>query len=56
MQFLVADTFVASLARLTPDEQEAVRTAASELKRDPSTPGLNWEPIHLENAQRFYGV
>ena len=38
MTFLIADTFTDSLARLTGDEQKAVKTTAFDLQLDPSAP------------------
>jgi hypothetical protein len=35
-EFLIADTFTDSLARLTGDEQEAVKTTAFDLQLDPA--------------------
>ena len=40
MQFRIADTFTDSLARLTGDEQKAVKTAAFDLQMNPAHPGL----------------
>jgi hypothetical protein len=41
MNFLIADTFTNSLARLTGDEQKAVKTTAFDLQMNPSIPGCN---------------
>ena len=40
MQFRIADTFTDSLAKLTGDEQKAVKTAAFDLQMNPAHPGL----------------
>ena len=40
MQFRIADTFTASLARLTSGEQKAVKTTAFDLQLDPARPGF----------------
>ena len=45
MTFLIADTFTESLARLTGDEQKAVKTTAFDLQMDPSAPGLNFHRL-----------
>lgn len=48
MNFLIADTFTDSLARLTGDEQKAVKTTAFDLQVNPAHPGLrSREPIVL---------
>ena len=39
MQFRIADTFTDSLAKLTVDEQKAVKTAAFDLQLNPADPG-----------------
>ena len=41
MQFRIADTFTDSLAKLTGDEQKAVKTAAFDLQMNPAHPGLD---------------
>ena len=38
MHFRIADTFTASLARLTGDEQKAVKTPAFDLQLNPASP------------------
>ena len=44
MQFRIADTFTDSLAKLTGDEQKAVKTAAFDLQMNPAHPGLKLHP------------
>ena len=39
MDFRIADTFTDSLARLTGDEQKAVKTTAFDLQLDPAGTG-----------------
>jgi hypothetical protein len=39
MDFRIADTFTDSLARLTGDEQKAVKTTAFDLQLNPANPG-----------------
>jgi len=41
MNFRIADTFTASLAKLTGDEQKAVKTTAFDLQMDPASPGMH---------------
>jgi hypothetical protein len=40
MEFRMADTFTASLARMTGAEQKAVKTTAFDLQLNASSPGL----------------
>ena len=40
MEFRIADTFTDSLARLTGDEQKAVKTTAFDLQLNPANPGM----------------
>ena len=40
MEFLIADTFTDSLARLTGEEQKAVKTTAFDLQMNPANPGM----------------
>ncbi|MCY4237641.1 MAG: UvrD-helicase domain-containing protein [Rhodospirillaceae bacterium] len=45
MQFRIADTFTASLAKLTGEEQKAAKTTAFDLQVDPSVPGLSFHRV-----------
>ena len=40
IDFRIADTFTDSLARLTGEEQKAVKTTAFDLQLNPAAPGL----------------
>ncbi len=40
MDFLIADTFTDSLARLTAEEQKAAKTTAFDLQVNPAHPSL----------------
>ncbi len=42
MEFRIADTFTGSLARLTGDEQKAVKTTAFDLQLKPANPGMQF--------------
>lgn len=42
MEFRIADTFTDSLARLTGDEQKAVKTTAFALQLNPANPGMSF--------------
>jgi len=41
MEFRIANTFTESLARLTGDEQKAVKTTAFDLQINPASPGMS---------------
>ena len=56
MTFLIADTFTDSLARLTGDEQKAVKTTAFDLQMDPSAPGLSFHRLDKAKDKRFWSV
>src|SRR4026209_1373146 len=53
---LIADTFTDSLARLTGDEQKAVKTTAFDLQMDPSAPGLSFHKLDKAKDKRFWSV
>src|ERR1700720_2961365 len=54
--FLIADTFTDSLARLTGDEQKAVKTTAFDLQMDPTAPGLSFHKLERPKDKRFWSV
>jgi len=54
--FLIADTFTDSLARLTGDEQKAVKTTAFDLQMDPAAPGLSFHRLDKAKDKRFWSV
>src|SRR3954470_17639972 len=54
--FLIADTFTDSLARLTGEEQKAVKTTAFDLQMDPSAPGLSFHRLDKAKDKRFCSV
>lgn len=56
MQFHIADTFTASLARLTGEEQKAVKTAAFDLQMNPAHPSLQFHRIERSKDTRFWSV
>ena len=56
MTFLIADTFTDSLARLTGDEQKAVKTTAFDLQMHPSAPGLSFHKLDKAKDKRFWCV
>src|SRR5947209_3544696 len=56
MDFRIADTFTDSLARLTGDEQKAVKTTAFDLQMDSSAPGLSFHRLDKAKDKRFWSV
>lgn len=56
MNFLIADTFTSSLARLTGDEQKAVKTTAFDLQVNPSAPGLSFHKLDRAKDKNFWSV
>lgn len=56
MDFLIADTFTDSLARLTPDEQKAVKHTAFDLQMNPMTPGMSFHPLKKTRDKNFHSI
>ncbi|WP_395643912.1 3'-5' exonuclease [Rudaea sp.] len=56
MEFRIADTFTDSLARLTGDEQKAVKTTAFDLQMNPVNPGLSFHKLDRAKDTRFASV
>lgn len=56
MDFRIADTFTASLARLTAQEQKAAKTTAFDLQMDPSSPGLSFHKLDRAQDKNFWSV
>ena len=56
MDFRIADTFTGSLARLTGQEQKAVKTTAFDLQLDPSAPGLKFHKLDRVKDRNFWSV
>lgn len=56
MDFRIADTFTASLTRLSTAEQKAVKTTAFDLQIDPSAPGLSFHRIDRAKDPHFWSV
>ena len=53
MEFRIADTFTDSLARLTGDEQKAVKTTAFDLQVNPARPGPELPPARRAEGQEL---
>src|SRR3984893_5948892 len=56
MQFLIADTFTDSLARLTGDEQKVVKTTAFDLQLNPANPGMSFHKLEKARDRNFWSV
>jgi mRNA-degrading endonuclease RelE of RelBE toxin-antitoxin system len=56
MEFRIADTFTDSLARLTADEQKAVKTTAFDLQLNPANPGMSFHKLEKAKDKRFWSV
>ena len=56
MEFRIADTFTESLARLTGDEQKAVKTTAFDLQLNPANPGMSFHKLEKAKDKNFWSV
>ncbi len=56
MEFRIADSFTDSLARLTAEEQKAVKTSAFDLQLNPAQPGLQFHKLDKARDTRFWSV
>jgi superfamily I DNA/RNA helicase/mRNA-degrading endonuclease RelE of RelBE toxin-antitoxin system len=56
MEFRIADTFTDSLARLSGDEQKAVKTTAFDLQLDPANPAMSFHKLAKAKDKRFWSV
>ena len=56
MEFRIADTFTASLARLTGEEQKAAKITAFELQMGPAQPGMRFHRIDGAKDRNFWSV
>src|ERR1700751_441448 len=54
MEFRIADTVTDSLARLTGDEQKAVKTTAFDLQLNPAHPGLQFHKLERAKDPNFW--
>ncbi|MFN3626743.1 MAG: UvrD-helicase domain-containing protein, partial [Parvibaculum sp.] len=54
--FRIADTFTESLARLTGQEQKAVKTTAFDLQMNPSSLGLSFHKLDRAKDSNFWSV
>ena len=56
MEFRIADTFTDSLAKLTGQEQKAVKTTAFDLQLDPVNPGMRFHKLDRAKDPNFWSV
>jgi predicted HAD superfamily phosphohydrolase YqeG len=56
VEFRIADTFTSSLAKLTNEEQKAVKTTAFDLQMDPSSPGMRFHRVDGAKDPNFWSV
>src|SRR4051794_39789649 len=56
MEFRIADTFTDSLARLSGDEQKAVKTTAFDLQLNPANPGMSFHKLDKAKDKNFWSV
>lgn len=56
MEFRIADTFTDSLARLTGDEQKAVKTTAFDLQLNPASPGMSFHKLDKARDKNFWSL
>ncbi|MBC8326112.1 MAG: DEAD/DEAH box helicase [Verrucomicrobia subdivision 3 bacterium] len=56
MDFRIADTFQNSLAKLTGDEQKAVKTTAFDLQLNPANPGMKFHRLDKSKDKNFWSV
>ena len=56
MQFLIADTFTDSLAKLTGEEQKLAKTTAFDLQLNPENPGMQFHRLDKPKDKNFWSV
>lgn len=56
MEFRIADTFTDSLAKLTGQEQKAVKTTAFDLQMNPAQPGMSFHKLDRAKDPNFWSV
>src|SRR5688500_7589662 len=56
MEFRIADTFTESLARLSGEEQKAVKTTAFDLQLNPANPGMQFHRLDKSKDKNFWSV
>lgn len=56
MEFRIAASFTDSLARLTGEEQKAVKTTAFDLQLNPANPGMSFHKLDRAKDKNFWSV
>jgi len=56
MEFRIADTFTDSLARLSGEEQKAVKTTAFDLQVNPANPGMQFHKVDKAKDKNFWSI
>src|SRR2546425_13374813 len=56
MEFRIADTFTDSLAKLTGEEQKAVKTTAFDMQMNPASPGIQMHRIDKTKDKNFWSA
>ena len=56
MEIRIADTFTASLTRLTADEQKAAKTTAFDLQLNPANPGIQLHRVDKSKDRNFWSA
>ena len=56
MEFRIVDTFADSLARLSSEEQKAVKTTTFGLQLNAANPGLSFHRLDAAKDKRFWSV
>ncbi|WP_067336194.1 3'-5' exonuclease [Stappia indica] len=56
MNFLIADTFSAALAKLPVQDQKQVKITVFDLQQDPATPGLKFHRINKSKDPDFWSI
>jgi mRNA-degrading endonuclease RelE of RelBE toxin-antitoxin system len=56
VNFRIAETFTDSLAKLTGEEQKAVKTTAFDLQLNPATSGMQFHKLDRANDKNFWSV
>jgi mRNA-degrading endonuclease RelE of RelBE toxin-antitoxin system len=56
MDFRISDTFTDSLAKLTGEEQKAVKTTAFDLQLNPANPGMSLHKLDQAKDKNFWSV
>lgn len=56
MDFRISDTFADSLAKLTGEEQKAVKTTAFDLQMNPASSGMSFHKLDKAKDKNFWSV